>query len=282
VFGCLDSLTEEFKTHAGTIYEQSQGTGIDKFKSTPDESWRAAAWLRKPIEGVTINRYTRALVQDRLRKINASSVKVLAELIPCPDGWEKTVHEGTFMGDFLESWTSSQWHDYSGNVAVVIEGPAVRLIFNLIPVNSLNPWNREDGDGVIEVGVDGHTNFQARKAGKLTWFTKSRRGHENSFCGNDLTDWDAVIEEQLEWVTKTRIRVEGLVPVPGTRWSIDPARKAEIVAQIQESGYSFVPAAMGTGNRFSTRASSYSRRANASTEDFFGVAPLFIENLDCD
>ena len=277
-------LTDDFLDHAWRMYcwegkrgeeSYSDSPGIPKSPFNGGNGYNSVM----PLEGNTAVRYARHIIKERLLEANLPDVEVLAELIPCPEGWEKEIREDVTVADFAckyDNWPSE------GARGVILTAPdGIRIIFNLRPVIELNPWS--SGGVLITVDVSGHTNFKATKEGEENWYTKSRRGHNDSFYAGDLTDFDALIEEQIREALESRARIEGMITVPGLEWSINPADKEKIADRIRsDHGYSFVPAAMGTGLRLFTKRERWGGRAPKATEDYFGISPIYTQSLDCD
>ena len=280
--GGLHWLTPEFIEHARGMFEWHNGTkrifksepgdGISKYEGGDGQC------TDKPLTDYSIPNYVRYIISNRLLEQNRDDVIALAELISTPEGWEREEREDVFAADFACKY--DDW-EHPGTRAVILTSPdGIRLIFNITPVTQLNPWS--NGGVVTTVDVNGHTNFKAVKEGKENWYTKSRRGHNDSFYAGDLTDFDALIEEQVKEALESRARVEGLITVPGLKWSINPADKEKIAERIRNGGHSFVPAAMGVGLRLSSSRSSWGGRAPKATEDYFGISPIWTQSLDCD
>jgi hypothetical protein len=274
-------LTPEFIAHAATMYKHESKRGEGTYSDTPGDGKSpfngGTGWgSDKPLDGAGAVKYARSIIKDRLQVQNLPDVVALAELIPCPEGFEKEILADTWMDDFMGTGYGN--HDYTGNYAVILTKSNFRLIINMMPVTQLNDYNSE----ATSVSGGGHTNFKATKEGKEGWYTLSRRGVDDSFYCGDSTDWDALIEEEMKRAQESRERLEGMITVPGLKWSINPADKEMIADRIRSGGHSFVPAAMGVGMRLSTRRSSWCGRASKATEDYFGISPIYTESLDCD
>lgn len=273
-------LTPDFLDHACRMYcweakrgeeSYSDSPGIPKSPFNGGNGWGSAT----PLEGNTAVRYARHIIKGRLLEANLPDVEVLAELIPCPDGFEKEIRKDVIIGDFNHAYDD---YKHPGSIGVVLTSDTRRFIFNLCPVIRLNPYNQNTST----VSMDGHTNFKATKEGKESWYTLSRRGHDDSFYGGDETDFEALIEEQLTKAQESQDRIEGMITIPGLEWSINPADKEMITERIRNGGHSFVPAAMGMGLRLFTKRERWGGRAPKATEDYFGISPIYTQSLDCD
>jgi len=275
-------LTPEFIAHAATMYKyETKNPDEDTYSDTPGDGKSpyngGTGWgSDKPLDGGGAVKYARSIIKNRLLVQNLPDVVALAELIPCPEGFEKEILMDTWMGDFMDTGYGN--HDHTGQCAVILTGDAHRLIINLSPVTRLNPYECD----AISVGASGHTNFKATKEGKESWYTLSRRGHNDSFYCGDNTDWNELIEQEMERAQESRERLEGMITVPGLKWSINPADKEKIADRIRSGGHSFVPAAMGTGLLLTTQRQRWGGRAPKETEDYFGISPIYTASLDCD
>jgi len=254
----------------GIIYKDTPGDGIPSYEGGDGYG------TDQPLTDSDIANYVYKVISERLREQNRDDVAVLVEMIPTPAGWEREVREDVAAPDFAHKYDN--WECIGGAAVILTSPDGIRLIINLRPVTELNHW----GDEVKTVTGSGHTNFKATQEGKENWYTKSRRGHDESFYCGDLTDFDALIEEQVRVALESRARVEGLITVPGLKWSINPADKEKIADRIRSGGHSFVPAAMGTGLLLTTQRQRWGGRAPKETEDYFGISPIYTASLDCD
>lgn len=132
--------------------------------------------------------------------------------------------------------------------------------------------------------ASGHTSFTTEKGIR----TFDRTGVEDSFTvyyHDDLASVQAKLNEQLNRVAASRERMKAMVNIPGMTFLTTPEGKAEIAAKLRSNkSHSFTPSGFGTGYRlYSGRQQSrYDNRAKPETEEFFGVSPIWMQQMDCD
>lgn len=269
----LQSLTPEFLAHARTLYVSGGGRSVAYVAERP-----ANRTANQTLNGLEVDNYAHHVLSARMAEMNAEDVTALIDLIVAPTGWTRTVtrdvYEQAFWGETFPS---------RGCVSVKLTslGGDAYIVFNVSPVTELKPYALYG----TSVTFSGHTTYRVTKEdGKHAWYSRSRRGLDDSFYGGDLSDPVEIVAKQLAWIEESRARTLGLVAIPGTRWSVTPAELVEIRAKLADGrSHSFVPAGMGTGEQFTLgRRASYARRADAATEAFLGSAPLWVEFLDCD
>lgn len=192
-----------------------------------------------------------------------------------PDGFEVTEGVG-WMASF--GHLEHAPHKKSKERWMRLKSDDVDLIFNATLIG-------KDGsafcDEKAKVDVSGHTCY---KAG-ASWWSKSRRGIDDSFYTTDLTDPTEVVGEQIALIEKSREHTAALVSVPGLNGiTIHPKRKREVEELLRRGKTaSLTPAGFGTGYQLSTRGRSpWGSIAPAETRRFFNVGTLYVQTFDYD
>jgi hypothetical protein len=190
------------------------------------------------------------------------------EAIPTPEGFTKTVNGGYHDG--TTPWWDEQCRD---TINVVLQGAEVRLVFNLRS-KKRNAWPKGELASIM-----GHTLYE--RGGH--WHNLSRRGIEDSFYATDKDDLNAIVEREIKRALEAKKAAADFVAIPGFGWSINKSRIENVRAKLRKGqSHTFAPHGMGTANALSTRRSSFARPASKETNDFFGVGPLWITNIDWD
>lgn len=272
-----DNLHADFLAHCEGVWRHGGEYGSD-FRTEPG----GIPVLQPNRSGNTgVRDYAHKVVADRLLAANTPDVIALAELIPTPEGWTRRVHDDpkVRLWEFGKTWERSK----PGSMEILLISPDERTQFllHLFPISELHHYEGDDAD---TVGVHVDVNFQSVRAGKESWFTYTRRGHDICayYCG-DLTDWSEAFSTWMDRVEATRARDESKISVPHMRWHVTPGQLEEIKDKLAAGkNHHFVPASMGTGNLISTRRHSWGRQAHPDTAAFFGVSELWIQDTDCD
>jgi len=139
-----------------------------------------------------------------------------------------------------------------------------------------------DADDTWAPGT-GHTEFTT-SAGQ---FSFDRTGVEDSFyirSDDTVPVTDTTIAAQIAKVISARARHLISEKVPFVGHVITPERKTEITAKFKAGqSHQFLPSGFGTGYDCSVKPRSrWATRAPQAMADFFGVATLFYETMDCD
>lgn len=188
-----------------------------------------------------------------LKRKEATELKKMASKFPVPEG-------------FTTEWREN--YDYNGTTAFVMkkEKDGVEFIF------------RPGGPGTCKFKIgDG-------------WRTFDRCGVDDSFYWKPLFKGDEVnleetFEELFKRIAKSREFSLTAISVPEIGHSVSPERLTTLKAELNKNGFiSFHPSGFGTGYNVTKKTTRrYGvKRATKALEDFFGVAPLFIETFDCD
>ena len=143
----------------------------------------------------------------------------------------------------------------------------------------MGEWEREHEGATLR--ISGHTLFRGRDD---RWFSLSRRGIEDGFYGDDKTDPNQVVEEQIKRADKGRELNKSVVDVPGLdgiRMHKDAVERAKVALKAGKSWH-FTPAGMGTGFMVSKKKTRHASRASAALEQFLEIYGLYLERTDCD
>jgi hypothetical protein len=134
-------------------------------------------------------------------------------------------------------------------------------------------------------GGSGTTSFNTANG----WRTFDRTGVEDSFYWKPLWEKDVrpevkvMIDEQMERIAKSRDFAKTAVRIPQIGFTVSPDLLARLKETFKRKGYhAFHPSGFGTGYTVSGKKLRFSNRASKEMEDFFGVAPLYIETFDAD
>jgi hypothetical protein len=132
--------------------------------------------------------------------------------------------------------------------------------------------------------ASGHTSFTTDKGER----TFDRTGVDDSFTvywHDGVAGVQKKLEAQIARVAESRARIARMIPVPGLGFLIDPNAKIKIAEAIRSGhGHSFTPSGFGTGYHLygGRQRNRWDKRAKAETEIFFGVNPIYIQEMDCD
>lgn len=157
------------------------------------------------------------------------------------------------------------------------------------------------GDGIeIEIWFSGGRDSYSLASGHVTFETSAGRrtfdryGVEDSFYidnpakmggeGDVIQQANEAIRRFVEErVPEARAQLDRSERVPGIPFEVTPERKAAVTEALRGSGrYKFMPSGFGTGYTLTTKATRYGAPAPRELEQFFGLAPLYVEKFDAD
>lgn len=199
--------------------------------------------------------------------------------IPEMEGFERTEGDG-----YHDGWNPFPHYPYPGDESnprwVRLSGPEEAFVFNI----SLSDPKRSFPEG-SHLSISGHTLYKAtRENGESRWYTRSRRGVDESFYAGEGDDAEEIIVAQLDKIEEARGRIASCRVVPGTNLQCSADRHEQAKKDLA-AGHLFrlTPAGFGTGYEFRTRRTSrWSHRATKEQAEFFGVKNLYYDTLDCD
>jgi hypothetical protein len=182
---------------------------------------------------------------------NAAELKRMAPKFPVPEG-------------FTTEWREN--YDFSGTTVFVMKKDDIEFIF------------RSGGPGTCKFKIgDGWRTFDRRGVDDSFYWKPLYKGHE--------VNLEETFEELFKRIAKSREFSLTAINVPEIGHSVSPERLTTLKGELNKKGsISFYPSGFGTGYNITKKTTRRFgvKRATKALEDFFGVAPLFIETFDCD
>lgn len=196
-----------------------------------------------------------------------------------------TLAVAEFDGEFSLSFPSSadQWGYYK--IRVYVFNETLELVFFVSSAKAV------EERGSCE--YYGDTNYRVDKSG--SWYSFSRVGIESSFYSPpvEIITMARLADEVGKTIAKEKARAAARVErlradppqqIPGTNYSRTSAAIETLKVTLKRGQpVRLAPSGFGIGHEFSTRKlRSWSTRAKAETEKFFGVGRLWVTTFDHD
>lgn len=241
-------------------------------------------------------RKTRKLALATLQNVRT---KIINEIRAADEAWLVVGGDGNrFCNELQENgqYTCSAYLMATHRAPVSeTEDVVVRITLN---VTSPADYMRAE-ETYLRAQVEGETEFVVVASGADTndwsgWRGWVRRGIDcasvwlqsrvSDYNPNVYRDVAAMLEGELARVAKALAASKTARPVPGYGFSRQPEWFDQARADLKAGrAVSLMPHGFGTGYRFTVRrGSSWDGRAKREFEEAMGVAPLYVQTLDCD